>query len=214
MVKQLMIPGSLSAPSGGAGGLVKPKDIYYGGLRIKEIWFRGERVYSSKPVEKAPSGDVRTWLVSKLRDYGTSESSVREIPFDIDTSSTTDFSYMFSSFSRLEEVPELNTSNGTASVNMFYDCKRIKTIPPIDTGGFRRMSSMFSGCTNLTSLPDLDLRSATEVNGMFADCSKLTLGNVRLIRPTRSLPGKRLNMIYNSGLTAEPWYLPDGTFIG
>ncbi|NEJ47636.1 BspA family leucine-rich repeat surface protein, partial [Rhizobium leguminosarum] len=73
------------------------------------------------------------------------------------------------------------------------------------------MSEMFFGCSSLVSVPDLDTSKVTSVSSMFRSCSSLKDGRVRLIRPTRTKPSNRTNMIINSGLTREPFFLPDGT---
>ena len=70
---------------------------------------------------------------------------------------------------------------------------------------------MFSGCSSLTSVPDLDTSRVEFMDYMFFGCSSLTDGNVRLIRKDKTKPASRSNMIDKSGLTREPFYLPDGT---
>lgn len=81
----------------------------------------------------------------------------------------------------------------------------------LDTSQVTSMSYMFYDCLSLVSVPDLDTSKVTNMNFMFSGCSSLKDGNVRLIRPGGTKPSNRASMISDSGLTREPFFLPDGT---
>ena len=46
--------------------------MYWGGLKIREAWYEGQRVFSGKPVEVMPATpgrtDARDWLRAKLTE--------------------------------------------------------------------------------------------------------------------------------------------------
>lgn len=182
--------------------------MYWGGLKIREAWYEGQRVFSGKPVEVMPptSGtyDARDWLQAKLAEYGEDYRMVKELPFEIDSSNATRMFAMFRDCSSLVTAPAMDTSRVTDMQNMFERCSSLTTVPDMDTSRVTDMSRMFSGCSNLTTVPDMNTSQVARVIEMFRGCAQLTDGNVRLI-------GKRtrvttMNMTYNSGLTRNPFY--------
>ena len=210
--------------------------MYWGGRKIREAWYEGQRVFSGRPVEVMPptSGGygARDWLRAKLTEYGEDYRTVEELPFEIDSSQVTNMSYMFHGCSSLTSVPDMDTSRvtnmsgmfrGCSSLTsvpdmdtsqvtnmspMFYGCSSLTSVPDMDTSRVTNMSSMFYGCSSLTTVPDMHTSNASDVSRMFYGCSSLTDGNVRLI-------GKRTGvntygMITQSGLTREPFYDSSG----
>ena len=210
--------------------------MYWGGLKIREAWYEGKRVFSGRPVEVMPptpgTYDARNWLRAKLTEYGEDYRTVEEIPFEIDSSQVTNMSYMFHGCSSLTSVPDMDTSRvtnmsgmfrGCSSLTsvpdmdtsqvtdmspMFYGCSSLTSVPDMDTSRVTNMSSMFYGCSSLTTVSDMHTSNASDVSRMFYGCSSLTDGNVRLI-------GKRTGvntygMITQSGLTREPFYDSSG----
>ena len=206
--------------------------MYWGGLKIREAWYEGQRVFSGKPVEVMPPTpnwyDAQDWLRGRLTEYGESYQTVKEIPFEIDTGESsnldsmfrgcsslttvpdmdtrnvTDVQSMFRGCSSLTTVPDMDTSQVTNMLSMFDGCSSLTTAPVMDTSQATDMRSMFRGCSSLTTVPDMDTSQATDMSDMFRGCSSLTDGNVRLI-------GKRtgvntVRMIRDSGLTREPFY--------
>ena len=188
--------------------------MYWGGLKIREAWHEGERVFSgSKPVEVMPpiSGsnwDARDWLRSKLEEYGENYKTVAEIPFEIDTGEATSMRGMFAFCSSLTVVPEMDTSRVDNMSYMFSTCESLTTVPPMDTRNVTTMAYMFRDARNITYIPDLYTGGVRSLIYMFYGCARLTDGNVRLI-------GKRSfasvsQMIEGSGLTREPFYNSSG----
>ena len=80
-----------------------------------------------------------------------------------DTSSGTNFSYMFIGCAKLTTIPQLDTSNGTNFSQMFIGCTNLTTIPQLDTSKGTNFSHMFSSCTNLTNLT---MTGTIKANGM------------------------------------------------
>ena len=162
--------------------------MYWGGQKIREAWYEGERVFSGKPVEVMPavSGTygARDWLREKLTEYGEDRRTVEEIPFEIDTSQV------------------------TTMRKMFYGCSSLIAAPPMDTSNVTDMYEMFYGCSSLTTVPDMDTSQVTDMMYMFQSCSSLTDGNVRLIGKNSSV--RTGLMISRSGLTREPFYDSSG----
>ena len=129
--------------------------------------------------------EARNQFLAALSDRGLDHTTVTEVPFKIELVGT-----------------------GTTS-NMFRNCYALKTAPSMDTSNVTSMERMFQDCYSLTSVPDMNTSNVTNVLLMFSDCSLLTDGNVRLIGKHPSV-GTSL-MIDGSGLTREPFYLPDST---
>ena len=158
--------------------------MYWSGLKIREAWYEGERVFSGKPVEVMPAtpgrADARDWLRSKLTEYGESYETVKELPFDIDA------------------------SRATGLAGLFQNCYALTTVPEMDTSKVTDMQSMFKGCSSLTTVPDMDTHNVTYMADMFRGCSSLTDGNVRLIGKNPRVV--TTFMISKSGLTREPFY--------
>ena len=210
--------------------------MYWGGRKIREAWYEGQRVFSGKPVEVMPPTpnwyDAQDWLRGRLTEYGESYQTVKEIPFEIDTGESSNLDSMFRGCSSLTTVPDMDTSQVTDVQSMFRDCSSLTTVPDMDTGQVTNMLSMFDGCSSLTTAPVMDTSQATDMRSMFRGCSSLTTvpdmdtsqvtimsdmfrgcssltdGNVRLI-------GKRtgvntVRMIRDSGLTREPFYDSSG----
>ena len=210
--------------------------MYWGGRKIREAWYEGQRVFSGKPVEVMPSTpnwyDAQDWLRGRLTEYGESYQTVKEIPFeidtgessnldsmfrgcsslttvpDMDTSQVTDVQSMFRGCSSLTTVPDMDTGQVTSMLSMFDGCSSLTTAPVMDTGQATDMRSMFRGCSSLTTVPDMDTSQVTDMSDMFRGCSSLTDGNVRLIGKH---PGvSTVRMIRDSGLTREPFYDSSG----
>lgn len=158
--------------------------MYWGGLKIREAWYEGQRVFSGRPVEVMPptpgTYDARDWLRAKLTEYGENYRTVTEIPFEIDS------------------------SNATAMRSMFNNCSSLTRAPEMDTRNVTNMELMFKDCSALTTVPDMDTAQVTNVSHMFFQCRALTDGNVRLIGKR---PGVDTSyMIYRAGLTRYPFY--------
>ena len=210
--------------------------MYWGGRKIREAWYEGQRVFSGKPVEVMPPTpnwyDAQDWLRGRLTEYGESYQTVKEIPFeidtgessnldsmfrgcssltavpDMDTSQVTDVQSMFRGCSSLTTVPDMDTSQVTIMLSMFDGCSSLTTAPVMDTSQATDMRSMFRDCSSLTTVPDMDTRNVTDMSDMFRGCSSLTDGNVRLIGKH---PGvSTVRMIRDSGLTREPFYDSSG----
>ena len=186
--------------------------MYWGGRKIREAWYEGQRVFSGKPVEVMPptpdTADARDWLRATLTKYGEDYRTVQELPFEIDSSQVTNMQSMFRGCSSLTTVPPMDTSQVTNMRYMFEDCSSLTTAPAMDTSQVTTMRSMFRDCSALVDVPDMDTRNVTDMVEMFRGCSALTDGNVRLIGKHPSVNTAR--MIQDSGLTREPFYDSSG----
>ena len=186
--------------------------MYWGGRKIREAWYEGQRVFSGKPVEVMPPTpnwyDAQDWLRGRLTEYGESYQTVKEIPFEIDTGESSNLDSMFRGCSSLTTVPDMDTSQVTNMLSMFDGCSSLTTAPVMDTSQATDMRSMFRDCSSLTTVPDMDTRNVTDVSDMFRGCSSLTDGNVRLIGKRTGVSTVR--MIRDSGLTREPFYDSSG----
>src|SRR5699024_9736024 len=145
--------------------------MYWGGLKIREAWYEGQRVFSGKPVEVMPATpgrwDAYTWLREKVTEYGESYETVTELPFEIDSSHATKIPSMFEKFSALTTVPAMDTSQVTDMAYMFNGCSSLVSVPDMDTSQVTTMRSMFLDCSSLTTVPDMDTRRVMNAVQMF-----------------------------------------------
>ena len=152
--------------------------MYWGGLKIREAWYEGQRVFSGKPVEVMPPTpnwyDAQDWLRGRLTEYGESYQTVKEIPFEIDTGESSNLDSMFRGCSSLTTVPDMDTRQVTNMLYMFNGCSSLTTVPPMDTSQVTNMDGMFNGCSSLTTVPDMDTSKVTNMSGMFSNCHALT----------------------------------------
>lgn len=93
---------------------------------------------------------------------------------NLDTSSVTDMTNMFSNCSKLITIPLLDTRNVTNMYKMFQSCNKLTEIPQMDTSKVTNMANMFQTNSALTSIPQLDTSSCTDMNYMFESCSNIT----------------------------------------
>lgn len=173
-------------------GNIALKAAYVGATPLKAIYLGSTQVWASKkPTEVLPNNTAdygtRDDFRALLGKYGLNYTTVRELPFNLDTSQVTNM-------------------NG-----MFYGCSSLVSVPDMDTSQVTNMGNMFRVCSSLVSVPDLDASNVTEMRYMFNGCQSLTDGKVRLIRPDGTKPYSRGYMISNSSLTREPFFRPDGT---
>ena len=103
--------------------------MYWGGRKIREAWYEGQRVFSGKPVEVMPPTpnwyDAQDWLRGRLTEYGESYQTVKEIPFEIDTGESSNLDSMFRGCSSLTTVPDMDTSQATDMSDMFRGCSSL-----------------------------------------------------------------------------------------
>ena len=105
--------------------------------------------------------------------YMFSRCLLNELP-QIDSSSVTNMSNMFSGCINLATIPQLDTSSVTNMSNMFYGCGSLTIIPQLDTSSVTNMSDMFCNCTSLATIPQIDTSSVINMNNMFSNCIHLT----------------------------------------
>jgi len=139
-------------------------------------------------IKKIPSITVLPTVTSLA--YAFNGSPIKNVNLVGETSQVTVCNNMFSSCSKLEEVPLFDTSNVTNMSYMFYNtkiktiplyttskvtnmahmcdsCNSLKTISNIDTSKVTNMESMFQYSSNIETLPELDASSLTNVSNMF-----------------------------------------------
>lgn len=159
-------------------GLAAARAAYFEGIKVKEIWHMGRRVYSSKPVEVMPPTpgdfDAINWLRGKLSEYGLDYKTVTELPFDIDSRNATTMRVMFADCSSLTTAPKLDTRNVTTMLGMFQNCSSLTSVPQMDTSQVTDMSYMFTNCSSLTTVPKMDTSKVTDMRVMFNYCKALT----------------------------------------
>lgn len=90
-----------------------------------------------------------------------------------DTTTSGNYTAMFSNCYSLEEVPFFNTLSATTMSNMFYQCHNLKSVPLYNTANVTSMDSMFFQCRNLESIPPFNTSNVTNTNAMFQNCSSL-----------------------------------------
>jgi hypothetical protein len=76
--------------------------------------------------------------------------NLKSVPL-IDTSSGTNFNYMFYYCSSLTHIPLINISNQTTSLSQFcYYCSNLNSVPLLDFSNLGGYSSIFDGCYSLS----------------------------------------------------------------
>ncbi|MBQ8192942.1 MAG: BspA family leucine-rich repeat surface protein [Bacilli bacterium] len=103
---------------------------------------------------------------------------------NLDTSNTTNMSYMFYNNPNLKEVKLSNfdTSNVTAMAEMFWGCKKLTSLDlsSFNTTNVEYMYKMFWECNSLTelNLSNFDTTKVTKMNNMFRNCKSLLNLNI------------------------------------
>ena len=131
------------------------------------------------------SPNVQNYTISgKPISYICSQSTLKVVFKDFDTSSVTDMSSMFygCNFSTLD-LSSFDTSAVTNMNEMFKHCDRLTTLDlsSFDTSAVNFMAGMFDNCDRLTTLDlsSFDTSSVTNMSSMFYNCNNLTtiIGN-------------------------------------
>lgn len=117
-------------------------------------------------------------------------SYVRKVT-DLNTSSGTDFTSMFSGCSYLTQIPALDTSNGTTFASMFRGARHIKTIPKLNTNKGTSFYDMFASCGELEEV-GLTYIATLGANNTFYHCSNLKMISIDNIL----VNGNSLNLSY------------------
>ena len=118
-----------------------------------------------------------SWLFSL--DFGSNRLVLLDLS-NLDTSSVTNMSGMFSDCNSLTELnlSNFDTSKVTDMSYMFRDCRGLTelNISNFDTSNVTNMSSMFGDCHGLTELDlsNFDTSKVRAMVGMFFGCSGLT----------------------------------------
>lgn len=99
-------------------------------------------------------------------------ANVKTVPM-MDTSSGTNFAYMFQGCVKLGTVPLFDTSKATTFLNMFYGCTSLKSVPAFNTPKLTNSFGMVRECTSLVSFKGIDISKVTNCNGMFYGCTSL-----------------------------------------
>ena len=96
----------------------------------------------------------------------------------VNTSKTTNMSYMFEECSGSSNLSSFDTSNVTDMSGMFKSCMFLRTLDlsNFNTSNVTNMSGMFEWCRGLTSLDltNFNTSNVTNMSYMFNSCSKLT----------------------------------------
>ncbi len=116
-----------------------------------------------------PNKDVRHQLIKAPH---TKLPYIKSIPYF----NTGDIQYdsLFSQFTALEAIPNIDVSEATSMENMFFGCESLKNIPNLDTSNVQSMKSTFYHCKSLASIPLLNTSKVTDMSAMFEGCAKLT----------------------------------------
>lgn len=158
------MPTAISALStGGGGGVDIPDEAFVISGTCKYWDYNGSW-------DKFITTYANKWSTSNIIDaqYMFSGSNLETIPFELnfDSDAVDKIEYMFSSCTKLKELPALNNLKVDGMTNIFYGCNRLKTIPEnyADTWNWSyvegqtssyscNMSNMFSYCYSLRSIP-------------------------------------------------------------
>ena len=119
-------------------------------------------------------------IISDSRNYSGYHGAYSYIYNGVDTSKSTDMSYMFSGCTSLTSLnlSSWNTRNVKSMDSMFEGCSGLTSldVSNFDTSNVVYMDGMFDGCSKLTSLDvsHFNTSKVTDMDSMFESCSKLT----------------------------------------
>ena len=129
-----------------------------------------EYMFYGCPLNELPQLDTSS--VTNMSNMFSGCINLATIP-QLDTSSVTNMTYMFRGCASLATIPQIDTSSVTNMSNMFCNCTSLATIPQLDTSSVTNMSNMFCNCISLATIPQLDTSSVTNMTYMFSDCINL-----------------------------------------
>ena len=138
-----------------------------------------------------------TSTVTDFSYFGQKDRFPEEQLKNINTSSGTNFSGMFSNCTRLTTTPQLDTSNGTSFSGMFDNCSNLTTILQLNTSKGTFFSRMFNNCRSLTTI---ELTSFVSSDDIFYNCSALE--NLT-VTGTITVNNNYLNLSYSPKLTVD-----------
>ena len=121
----------------------------------------------------------------------------------------TDATYMFANC-LLNELPQIDTSSVTNMSSMFSNCVHLATIPQLDTSSVTNMTYMFSDCARLATIPQLDGGKLTSVAYILNNCKSLenfngiiNLGQAYLTTQSANYSNYRLVLSNSTKLTEQ-----------
>ena len=141
--------------------------------------------WNNVEVNVAGGGGSGQKPVFKIKNSASLRTNETELPFEIDSSEVTNFSYMFSECNNLKTIPQLDTSNGTNFSAMFQSCFKLITIPQLDVSNGFNLNYMTQSCNaleNITFIGSINLKID------FQYSSKLTYESVKSILTACSNP--------------------------
>lgn len=101
-----------------------------------------------------------------------SSNLVRKIG-NVDVSSATTVTSMFSNMWNLREVGNVNVSSGTSFNSMFSSCPNIYKIGTITSTSVTNLTSAFAGCASLREITFTNLTNVTTMGNPFSACYSL-----------------------------------------
>jgi hypothetical protein len=110
---------------------------------------------------------------------------------DFDTSTTTNFSEMFSGCSSLAYISEdFDTSSGTNFYRCFYNCSSLENIPSWNLRNGTNLQQLFAGCSSIKNVQPLVITAATNLTNMFqnsgSNLTELSRNNILMMLATAS----------------------------
>ena len=148
---------------------------------LSEVYIKGCNVNTANPLRGY--GKIVFYcstIISDRHNYSVYHGAYSYIYNGVDTSKSTNMSYMFSGCTSLTslDLSSWNTRNVTTMFNMFVGCNSLTSLDlsNFNTSKVTDMDSMFEGCSGLTSLDvsHFDTSNVTNMSGMFYECSRLT----------------------------------------
>lgn len=185
---------------------LKHFELFLNGQKLDSIWYEGEKLWPATDKAVPETSQARPVLIEDVMHFYNlitweymREQGMVDGEYEATDHEAWDQENLLSRPELFDEVMEWQAG-----------LTELPVIP--DTSQATDLSALFFGFASLTSVPDLDARRAERFSNMFQECHALTDGSVRVIVDTRpSGRGSTSGMILDSGLTREPFYLPDGT---
>lgn len=141
-------------------------DVYWGENRVYTAW---ETVKLTGTTDNESQAQFHQALADRGYDYTT----IKQLPFNLDTSEATELRALFYQCWELEAVPAMDTSQVTNMRGLYQDCYELISIPVLDTRKVTNIHGMFWGCHKLVDIPDMETPFLDSMHAVFYDCESL-----------------------------------------